>query len=184
MKPRSCTERCDVGVSRQGHINQSVKVRPRSRDSDLVAGEAPWSESKTVKPSDNMLRKEHAQLTRLQRTVNADVASLHATPVAETVYNVRKQQGLTETSPMRQLSPAGYQRRHGEKEDVSTGEALGARRRNLVEEVTAITASGKCRRRHQGGGSGRSTVDGRAAKRVRREGPGPVNMPFGKVRQG
>src|SRR2546426_3115186 len=58
--------RWQVGVSRQGHINQSVKVRPRPRDSDLVAGEAPRSESKKVKPSDNMLRKEHAQLTRLQ----------------------------------------------------------------------------------------------------------------------
>ena len=55
--------------------------------------------------------------------------------MAETVDNVRKQQGLTETSPIRQLSPAGYQRRHGEKEDVETGEALGARRRNLAEEM-------------------------------------------------
>jgi hypothetical protein len=88
--------------------------------------------------------------------VNVDVASLHESPVAETVYNLRKQQGLTEMSPTRQLSPAGYQRRHGVKEDVETGEALGTRRRNLVEEMPAITASGKCRHRHQGGGSGRS----------------------------
>ncbi len=87
-------------------------------------------------------------------------------------------------SPMRQLPPAGYQRRHGEKENVATGEALGVRRRNLVEEAAAITASGKCRRRRQGGGSGRSTVEGRAAKRVRREGPGPVNNPLDNVRQG
>jgi hypothetical protein len=64
-----------MGVSSQGHINQSVKVRPRLEDSSLVAWEAPWSESKTVKPSDNILRKEYAQHTRLQRTVNADVAS-------------------------------------------------------------------------------------------------------------
>ena len=172
-----------MGVSRQGHINQSVKVRPRPRGSSLVAGEAPWSESKTVRPSDNMLRKEHAQLIRLQRTVNADVASLHVNPVAETVYNARKQKELTEMSPMRQLSPAGYQRRHGEKEDVSTGETLGARRRNLAAEVSAITVSGKCRHRHQGDGSGRSTVDGRAAKRAWREGPGPVSTPLVKVRQ-
>jgi hypothetical protein len=82
--------------------------------------------------------------------VNADVASLHANPVAETVDNARKQQEPTETSPMRRLSPAGYQRRHDVKEDVSTGEALGARRRNLAEEVSAITVSGKCRYRHQG----------------------------------
>jgi hypothetical protein len=115
--------------------------------------------------------------------VNVDVASLHANPVAEMVYNVRKQQELIETSPMRRLSPAGYQRRHGVKADVSTGEALGARRRNLAEEVSAITVSGKCRHRHQGDGSGRSTVDGRAAKRARREGPGPVSTPFAKVRQ-
>ena len=181
---RRCRRRWRVGVSRQGHINQSVKVRPRRRDSGLVAGEAPWSESKTVKPSDNMLRKGHAQITRLQRTVNADVASSHANPVAETVYNAQKQQGPIETSPTRRPSPAGYQRRHGEKEDVSTGEALDARRRNLAEEVSAITVSGKCRHRHQGDGSGRSTVDGRAAKRARREGPGPVSTPFVHVRQG
>ena len=177
-------DRREIGVSRQGYINQSVKVRPRLRDSGLVAGEAPWSESKTVKPSDNMLRKGHAQHIRLQRTVNADVASLHANPVAETVDNARKQQEPTETSPMRRLSPAGYQRRHDVKEDVSTGEALGARRRNLAEEVSAITVSGKCRYRHQGDGSGRTTVDGRAAKRARREGPGPVSIPLVKVRQG
>jgi hypothetical protein len=116
--------------------------------------------------------------------VNAEVASLHEFPVAETVYNARKQQELAEMSPMRQLSPAGYQRRHGVKDDVETGEALGARRRKLVEEMPAITASGKCRHRRQGGGSGRSTVDGRAAKRARREGPGPVSIPSVKGRQG
>ena len=177
-------ERWEIGVSSQGHIVQSVRDRPRLRDSSLVAGEAPWRASKTVEPSDNILRKEYAQRTRLQRAVNADVASLHESPVAETVDNARKQQGLAETSPMRQLSPAGYQRRHGVKDDVETGEALGARRRNLVEEMPAITASGKCWHRHQGGGSGRSTGDGRAAKRARREGPGPVSTPSVKVRQG
>ena len=131
-----------------------------------------------------MLRKGHAQLTRLQRTVNADVASLHANPVAETLDNVRKQQEPTETGPMRQPSPAGYQRRQGGKENVSTGEALGARRRNLAEETLAITLSGKCERRHQGDGSGRTPADGRAAKHARREGPGPVSTPLAKVRQG
>jgi hypothetical protein len=175
--------RWQIGVSSQGHMNQPVQVRPRPTDSSLVAGEAPWRESKTVKPSDNMLRKERAQLTRLQRAVNADVASLHEIPEAETVYNARKQQEPTETSPMRRFSPAGYQRRHGEKVDVSTGEALGVRRRDLAEEMTAKTLSGKCRHRCQGGGSGRTTVDGRAAKRARREGPGPVSIPLCKVRQ-
>ena len=105
-------------------------------------------------------------------------------PVAETVDNVRKQQELAETSPIRQLSPAGYQRRHGVKDDVETGEALGARRRNLVEEMPAITVSGKCGHRRQGDGSGCSTGDGRAAKRARREGPGPASIPLTKVRQG
>ena len=177
-------KRWHIGVSRQGHIVQSVKDRPRPKDSGLVAWEAPWRESKTAEPSDNMLGKEYAQRTRLQRAVNADVGSLHESPVAETVDNARKQQGLSETSPIRQLSPAGYQRRHGVKDDVETGEALGARRRNLVEEMPAITASGKCWHRHQGDGSGRSTDDGRAAKRARREGPGPVSVPSVKVRQG
>jgi hypothetical protein len=177
-------DRWQIGVSSQGHIVQSVRDRSGPKDSGLVAGEAPWRESKTAEPSDNMLGKEYAQRTRLQRAVNAEVASLHESPVAETVDNARKQQGLAETSPMRQLSPAGYQRRHGVKDDVETGEALGARRRNLVEEMPAITASGKCWHRHQGGGSGRSTVDGRAAKRARREGPGPVSTPSVKVRQG
>ena len=80
-------------MSRQGHIVQSVEDRPRSKDSGLVAGEVAWRESKTAEPSDNMLRKECAQRTRLQRAVNADVASLHESPVAETVDNARKQQG-------------------------------------------------------------------------------------------
>src|SRR5918999_643222 len=102
------------------------------------------------------LEREYRQSTRLQRAVNAEVASLHATPVAETVDNARRQQGLGEMSPMRQPSPAGYQRRHGTKENGSTGEARGARRGKLVEEASPITVSGKWRRRHPGGGSGRS----------------------------
>lgn len=149
-------DRWQIGVSSQGHIVQSVRDRPRSKDSGLVAWEAPWRESKTAEPSDKHTRKECAQRTRLQRAVNAEVASLHELPVAETVYNARKQQELAETSPKRQLSPAGYQRRHGVKDDVETGEALDARRRNLVEEIPVITASGKCWYRHQGDGPGRS----------------------------
>jgi hypothetical protein len=79
--------RWKIGVSRQGHIVQSVKDRPRPEDSGLVAWEASWRKTKTAEPSDNMLRKEYAQRTRLQRAVNADVASLHESPVAETVDN-------------------------------------------------------------------------------------------------
>jgi hypothetical protein len=177
-------ERWEIGVSSQGHIVQSVKDRPRPKGSGLVAGEAPWRESKTAEPSDNMLGKEYAQRIRLQRAVNADVASLHETPVAETVDNARKQQELAETSPIRRLSPAGYQRRHGVKDDVETGEALGARRRNLVGEMPAITVSGKRRHRHQGDGSGRSTANGCAPKRARREGPGPVSIPLARSEAG
>jgi len=58
-------KRWSIGVSSQGHTIQSVKVRPRRKDSGLVAWEAPWRENKTVEPSDNMLSKEHAQHTRL-----------------------------------------------------------------------------------------------------------------------
>ena len=79
---------------------------------------------------------------------------------------------------MRRSSPAGYQRRHGAKDSVSTGEALGARRRNPAEEAHPITVSGKWMGRRQGDGSGRSTDDRRAAKRAGREGPGPVGIPL------
>jgi hypothetical protein len=50
-------ERWEIGVSSQGHIVQSVEDRPRSKDSGLVAREAPWRESKTAEPSDNILEK-------------------------------------------------------------------------------------------------------------------------------
>jgi hypothetical protein len=176
--------RWPVAVSSEGHILQSVEVRPRLKDSSLVAWEAPWRESKTAEPSDNVLEMEYRQSTRLQRAVNVEVASLHAIPVAETVYNGRRQQGPLETSLTRRLSPAGYQRRQGTKEDGSTGEARGARRGKLAEEASPITVSGKGRRRRPGGGSGRSTGDRRATKRAWREGPGPVSAPLVKVRQG
>jgi hypothetical protein len=48
--------RWGIGVSGEGHITQSVPVRPRPKDSSLVAWEAPWRESKTVKPSDPVHR--------------------------------------------------------------------------------------------------------------------------------
>jgi hypothetical protein len=53
-------DRWQVGVSREGHIFQSVRDRPRLRDSGLVAGEASWRESKTAEPSDNMLERSMA----------------------------------------------------------------------------------------------------------------------------
>ncbi len=178
--PHSCRYRMRwiIGVSSKGHIIQSVRVRPGIKGSILVAREAPWRESKMVKPSDKLFRKEMMQGFRPQRTVNADVASLHATPVAETVDNARRQQGSFEKSPKRRSSPAGYQRWHVAKDYVSTGEALGARRRNLAEEAAPITLNGKWERRHQGGGLGCSTVDRCATKRTRRKGPRPMIVSF------
>jgi hypothetical protein len=161
-----------------------VKVRPRLKDSNLVAWEAPWRETKTVEPSDTIFNKENMQHSRPQRTVNVDVASLHANPVAETVDNARRQQGLTEMGLMRQLSPAGYQRWHGVKGYVETGEALDTRRRNLAEEANPITLNGKWMSRCQGGGLGRSTVDRRAAKRAGREGPRPMSISFAQSEAG
>jgi len=54
--------RWQIGVSGKGCLIQSVKVRPRPRDSSLVAWEAPWRESKTVKPSDNVLAMEYSNV--------------------------------------------------------------------------------------------------------------------------
>ena len=165
-------------MSRQGHIVQSVKVRPGPKDSSPVAWEVPWRESNMVKPSDRLFRKEMMQGFRPQRTVNADVASLHATPVAETVDYARRQQEPSEMSLRLRLSPAGYQRWHVARDYVSTGEALGVRRRNIVEEAAPITATGKWGRRYQGGGLGCSTDNRCAAKRTSREGPRPANNPL------
>jgi len=165
-------------VSSKGHINQSVKVRPRIKDSTLVAGEAPWRETKMVKPSDNTLVMKSKQNSRPQRIVNADVASLHASPVAETVYNARKQQERPEMSLIQAFSPAGYQRWHGGKVYVETGETLGIRRRKPVEEANPITSNGKWMSRYQGGGLGRSTVDRCAAKHTRRKGPRLMSTPM------
>ena len=176
--------RWGIGVSREGSLTQSVQVRPRLTDSGLVAREAPGRESKPVKPSDNTLGKERAQRSRLQRTVNADVASLHATPVAEPVDNVRRQQGPSERSLPRRSSPAGYQRRHGTKGERATGEVRGVRRRKLAVEAWPITESGKWLGWPPDGGSGRSTDNPCAAKRMGREGPGPGSNLLDKERQG
>ncbi len=170
-------DRWQIGLSSKGHINPSVKVRPRIKDSSLVAGEAPWRETKMVKPSDNILTMKDEQNSRPQRTVNADVASLHAKPVAETVDNARKQQECPERSLIQAFSPAGYQRWHGGKVYVETGEALGIRWRKPIEEANPITLNGKWMSRYQGGGLDRSTDDRCAAKRTRREGSRLMSIP-------
>ena len=41
----------------KGHAVMSVKVRPEPKDSGFEAREAPWRESKTAEPSDNMLER-------------------------------------------------------------------------------------------------------------------------------
>lgn len=138
----------------------------------------PWRESKTVKPFDNLPRKEEGATLQVVTCSERRRSLVTRIPVAETVDNVRRQQEMTGMSRIRFLSPAGYQRRHGTKDYAATGEALGARRRNLDAGFLPITVSGKWRERHQGGGSGRSTGDLCAAKRTGREGPGPVDMPF------
>lgn len=171
-------KRWGIGVSSKGHITQSVKVRSRIEDPNLVAWEVSWRETKTVKPSDNIFFKENMQHYRPQRTVNVEVASLHANPVAETVYNVRRQQGLAEKGLIRQFLPAGYQRWHVVKGYVETGEALDTRRRNIAEEANPITLNGKWIGRYQGGGLGCSTDDRRAAKHAGREGPRLMSIPF------
>ena len=58
-------KRWPVGVSDEGHIVQSVKVRPRPKDSSLVAWETPWRESKAVKLSDKILERRIGQTIRL-----------------------------------------------------------------------------------------------------------------------
>ena len=171
-------------MSSEGRITQSVQVRPRPTDSK------PRSLGGAVaRKQDGEALRQHSlkggcATLQVVTFVNAEVASSHANPVAETVHNVRRQQWSSETSRTRRSSPAGYQRRHGAKGYAATGEVLDARRRNPDEEARPITVSGKWRGRHQDGGSGRSTVDPRAAKRAGREGPGPVDNPFGKERRG
>jgi hypothetical protein len=59
--------------------------------------------------------------------VHAAVASLHATPVAETVDNARRPEGPSAMRLTRRSSPAGSQRRQGAQGDEATGEVLGAR---------------------------------------------------------
>ena len=125
-----------------------------TKDSSFVAWEASWRESKATEPSDIWLEGA-MQNTRLQHNVNVDVASL-LSKIRWLSWSRHSESNKSriETSPIRRLSPAGYQRRHGVKDGVSTGEALDVRQGNLAEEMTAITVSGKCRCRHQGVGSG------------------------------
>jgi len=104
-------------------------------------------------------RKECARSIRLQRTVNADVASLHVLyPVAETVDNARRQQG-----PTKGVRSGGPHRR-GISGDMMRTTACQLERpstpggRNPAEETLPITVSGKWKRRRQGVGSGQTVL--------------------------
>jgi hypothetical protein len=59
------TMRWLVGVSRLRTLHLVGESPTEVKDSSLVAWEASWRESKTMEPSDNILRKEYAQCTRL-----------------------------------------------------------------------------------------------------------------------
>jgi len=155
-----------------------VEVRPRLKDS------GPRSlEGAVARKQDGKALRQHSlkggcatyQVVTCSERRCSLVTSI---PVAETVNNVRRQQGMAVTSCVRHISPAGYQRRHGTKDYAETGEALDARRRNLDEEFLPITLNGKWQEWRQGGGSGCTTVDLCAAKRTGREGPGPADIPF------
>ena len=104
-------------------------------------------------------RNECARSIRLQRTVNADVASLHVLyPVAETVYNARRQQG-----PTKGIRSGGPHRRGISGDMMRTTACQLERpstpgRRNPAEEALAITVSGKWKRRRQGVGSGQTVL--------------------------
>ena len=57
--------RWSIGVSRLRTLHLVGESPTEVKDSSLVAWEASWRESKTMEPSDNILRKEYAQCTRL-----------------------------------------------------------------------------------------------------------------------
>jgi Transposase DDE domain len=57
--------RWQIGVSRLRTLHLVGASPTEVKDSSLVAWEASWRESKTMEPSDNILRKEYAQCTRL-----------------------------------------------------------------------------------------------------------------------
>jgi len=103
-------------------------------------------------------RKECARSIRLQRAVNADVASLHDQPVAETVDSARRQQGSTKGVR------SGDPHRRGISGDMMRTTACQLERpstpggRNPAEETLPITVSGKWKGRRQGVGSGHTVL--------------------------
>ena len=135
----------------------SVKVRPEPKTQASNQGSA-VSRKQDGGALRQHTRKECARSIRLQRTVKADVASLHDHPVAETVYNARRQQG-----PTKGVRSGGPHRR-GISGDMMRTTACQLerpstpRRRNPAEEALPITVSGKWKRRRQGVGSGQTVL--------------------------
>jgi hypothetical protein len=149
-------ERWQIGVSSKGRIIQSVQVRPRLKDSRPRSWEGAVARKQDGKALRQPFSKGGGATLQVVTCSERRGSLVTRIPVAETVDNVRRQQEMTVMSRRRFLSPAGYQRRHGTKDYAATGEALGARRRNLDEGFLPITVNGKWQEWHQGGGSGRS----------------------------
>ncbi len=156
--------RWPVGVSRKGRITQSVKVRPRLTDSRPRSLEGAVARKQGGKALRQHSLKGGCATYQVVTHSERRCSLVTRIPVAETVYNARRQQETAVMGHVRCSSPAGYQRRHGTKDYVETGEALDARRRNLDEEFRPITLMGKWLEWRQGGGLGCTTVDLRAAK--------------------
>jgi putative transposase len=176
--------RWEVAVTSKGRTTQSVRVRPRlkrSRPRSTGGGVAREQDAEALRQHSRKGGCATPQVVTYSERGRSLVTRI---PVAETVYNARRQHGPAETGLIRRSTPAGYQRRHGAKGCTETGETLGVRRRNPAEEARPITVSGKWKGWHQGVGSGHGTVDPRAAKRAGRDGPGPADIPFADARQG
>src|SRR5208283_4105564 len=158
---RRCTHRRRwlVGVSSQRarcHVGESPTEAKRLRLRSKGGAVARKQDGGALRQH---ARKECARSIRLQRTVNADVASVHVLyPVAETVDNARRQQG-----PTKGVRSGGPHRR-GISGDMMRTTACQLERpstpggRNPAEETLPITVSGKWKRRRQGVGSGQTVL--------------------------
>ena len=152
-------QRWTIGVSRQRarcHVGESPTEAKRLRLRSKGGAVARKQDGGALRQH---ARKECARSIRLQRTVNADVASLHVLyPVAETVDNARRQQGPTKGVR------SGGPRRRGISGDMMRTTACQLERpstpggRNPAEETLPITVSGKWKRRRQGVGSGQTVL--------------------------
>jgi hypothetical protein len=137
-------QRWTIGVSRQRarcHVGESPTEAKRLRLRSKGGAVARKQDGGALRQH---ARKECARSIRLQRTVNAYVASLHVLyPVAETVDNARRQQGSTKGVR------SGGPHRRGISGDMMRTTACQLERpstpggRNPAEETLPITVSGK-----------------------------------------